>query len=186
MTVSNQEALKVVCDCAYSALRTEDAALGGRSIQKFGSETPAVSPEIFCGNERFLQYIVGRAVYIDTDWAVKFEEDRHDVVVYLDSAENPRRLVVEIKVWRSSSGEPELAAISDDLTKLRAATVRGDAALSLIVTVQPSGQCKDNIKFLLEKLSLSERNLVAYLRSPMVCQQKGGEAVELAVIGLIP
>ncbi|MEM2145954.1 MAG: hypothetical protein QW279_11380 [Candidatus Jordarchaeaceae archaeon] len=186
MDNSERQILLQILESVKSGLQLEDTILIGCAYLKSKNLQSAVKGGLLrYKNERYLQYIIAKAIDVETSWIVNTEVEHHDVelVNYLDSF--PRHIFIEIKKWLSSEGEEELPDIIEDLKKLASKRNSETMVMQIVLTVQAKQEHDENLNFLLAQLGLDKkRNLIGYLAFPSVSSYH--KNTEFALIGLVP
>ncbi len=95
-------------------------------------------------NERYYQFVVCRGWL--SRWNTIPELRVHDAVILED---NKEAAIIEMKCWRSTSGETEIPRIKFDIEKLKAVSL---PAFMILFSANESKQTKDNLEFLYERL----------------------------------
>jgi hypothetical protein len=133
--------------------------LAGKALKK---EDCLIGYQNFYYNERFLQYIIFRSLYLSLtpkQYLGEAERERFDInISKLPNTQNYAALL-EIKCWRSVDGESELQKIKGDINKLNQ---KGCPGFIIICTFNHKDQTNENINFLKERLSLGNNEIKQY------------------------
>lgn len=153
-TMFSKDDLQELVNIAGYALETEDRFIAG---------CVAMHPELYqntdpagilrFNNERYYQFLIARSLMSGFPYRVELERDTYDIALYASSDAGPKDFaaVGEIKRWMSSTGEPEIPAIRQDIEKLKLCRC---PKFLLIITASPLGKTQENIEFLAEKLAI--------------------------------
>jgi hypothetical protein len=142
--------LEEIVSLSSEALKAEDQYL----LDEIG-KNPAYGPDrsglLYLNNERYYQFVVAKHLFRMLKLKVEIERDLIDLVVLSNECAHKYYVAVEMKRWMSSTGNPEIPGIRDDIDKLK--ENNSEHSLMLIFSSNPVGSpLEENIRVLSEKI----------------------------------
>lgn len=146
--VFTRDDLREMVKLIGTELKREDGLIREATINNVAYEQCRGQGITYLKIEHYYQFAAVRALLPTFRFRVKPEFKRFDLALFTRSSSEPIALG-EIKLWMSTTGEPEIPRILKDREKLSAAHC---ATFLLIFSANPQGKAAENLRSLIDRL----------------------------------